>query len=189
MSKLPANRATLFSSIAICGLAVDLASKHWVFGALGLGGQGAPFFEGWCSFRFYTSVNQGALWGMGQGLTWLFASLSVVAVMGVLTWLFKYGAAKSLWLTVALALILAGTTGNLFDRLALHGIRQPNGMPLYGVRDFLLFTFGDFSWPIFNFADVFLVTGAIMLGLHSLQAEAAEASAVTSPVTPAATPQ
>jgi signal peptidase II len=171
MSDLPANRAIWFSAIALTGLASDLVSKQWVFGALGLPGQAPPFFEGWCSFRFYTSVNEGALWGMGQGLTWLFAALSVVAVIGVLTWLFKYGAAKSLWLTVALSLILAGTSGNLFDRLGLHGLRLPNGKSLYGVRDFLLFTFGDFNWPVFNFADVFLVIGAIMLAIHSMKSD------------------
>lgn len=179
MSDLPANRVMWFSGIALTGLAADLISKQLVFKSLGLGRQAPPVFEGWCSFRLCTSINEGALWGMGQGLTWLFASLSVVAVIGVLTWLFKYGAAKSLWLTVALSLILAGTTGNLFDRLGMHGLQLPNQQPIFGVRDFLLFTFGEFHWPVFNFADVFLVVGAIMLAVHSLKADLEERAAKT----------
>ena len=178
---LPVNRYVWFFSVAIGGLALDLGSKSSVFLALGIGGQSLwvkNFFGGWCTFRLFTSINHGALWGIGQGLTGLFAALSVVAVAGVLIWLFKYGAARSLWLTISLSLILAGTLGNLYDRLALHGLLDESGALLYGVRDFLLFTFGAFSWPIFNFADVFLVTGAIMLGLQSLRAEAASGSEV-----------
>jgi signal peptidase II len=63
---------------------------------------------------------------------------------------------------------MAGTMGNLYDRLGLHGYVDRNGTTILAVRDFLLFTFGDFHWPVFNFADSFLVTGAIMLVLHSL---------------------
>ena len=97
-----------------------------------------------------------------------------MAVGGVLIWLFKYKAAHSLWLTIALAMILAGTLGNLYDRCGLHGCVRDDGSLVYGVRDFLLFTFGTFHWPIFNFADCFLVVGAAMLGLQSLKTEAGE---------------
>jgi signal peptidase II len=83
-------------------------------------------------------------------------------------WLFAFSAARSLWLTIALALILGGTLGNLYDRIGLHGCRDTQGANIAAVRDFLLFTFGDFHWPVFNFADVFLVSGASMLVVHSL---------------------
>ena len=58
--------------------------------------------------------------------------------------------------------------GNLYDRLGLHGWKDANGQ-IYGVRDFLDFVFfnGGFHWATFNFADSYLVTGAIMLVLHS----------------------
>lgn len=178
MSQIPRNRYVTFFLIALLGLAIDLGSKDAVFAKLGgIGVPGADvydFFGGWSTFRLFTSINHGALWGIGQGMTWLFALLSVVAVGGVIVWLFVYGAAKSLWLTVSLGLIMAGTLGNLYDRAGLHGLVDVNGAAIYGVRDFLLFTFGNFHWPVFNFADVFLVTGAIMLGIQSLRAEATE---------------
>ncbi len=173
---LPTNRYVWFFSIAIAGLAIDLGSKHIVFSDLGWPGKSdwtVPFFDGWSTFCFYTSINEGALWGIGQGFTGVFAALSVLAIGGVLTWLFKYRAAQSLWLTISLAFVMGGTIGNLYDRLGMHGMKNPAGDAVFGVRDFLLFTFGDFHWPIFNFADVFLVTGAIMLGLHSFKVESA----------------
>jgi signal peptidase II len=169
-----------FISLAVLGLAIDLISKHLVFDQLGFpGGQRAePFFDHWgVMFTFVTSVNEGALWGIGQGYTWVFALLSIIAIIAVCVWLFVYKAANSLWLTIALGLIMAGTLGNLYDRAGLHGI-VINGSQLYGVRDFFLFTFGGWPWPVFNFADCFLVAGAIMLGVQAfLLEETAEANA------------
>jgi len=68
---------------------------------------------------------------------------------------------------------MAGTLGNLYDRLGLHGCVRPDGSAIYGVRDFLAFTFGTYHYPIFNAADCFLVTGAIMLAIQSFRAEPA----------------
>lgn len=169
---VPRNRYVWFFALAVLGLAIDLVSKEFVFGQLGFpGGQRAqPFFDHWVMFTFVTSVNEGALWGIGQGYTWVFALLSIVAIVAVCVWLFVYRAASSLWLTIALGLIMAGTLGNLYDRAGMHGILV-DGAPLYGVRDFLLFTFGGWSWPVFNFADCFLVVGAIMLGIQAFLLE------------------
>jgi signal peptidase II len=101
----------------------------------------------------------------------LFVVLGLLAIAAVLYWLFAHGAARSLWLTASLALIIAGTVGNLFDRAGLPGCEDPAGNRIYAVRDFLLFTFGGWPWPVFNFADVFLVTGACLLVLQSLLLE------------------
>src|SRR2546423_1759241 len=57
-------------------------------------------------------------------------------------------------LCAALGLILAGTLGNLYDRLIFDG-----------VRDFLYFHW--FEWPVFNFADCCLVSGACLLLLQA----------------------
>ena len=176
----------LFAVIVVCGTSWDLYSKSAVFTRYG-GPEGEidpvrSLAGGWATFQLQTSFNAGALFGLGQGLTWLFALLSVVAVAGVVYWLVRLEGRRSRWLTVALALIMAGTLGNLYDRLGLHGEQFPPAHERaderrYAVRDFLLFTFGRpetpmhqrYHYPIFNFADAFLVTGAVMLVLRSFR--------------------
>jgi len=193
MKRVSVNRCVLFPLILCAGVSWDLLTKHVVFTDLGyprgeprvrapyhpgehaifdhpenVDGRSVPYLNGWLSFRLYTSFNYGALWGIGQGWTSLFALASFAAIVGILLWLFVFGAAESRWLTVSLAFILSGTLGNLWDRLALHGCTDMHGEPIRAVRDFLLFSFGDWHYPIFNFADVFLVTGAVMLVLQSM---------------------
>ena len=116
---------------------------------------------------FQTSLNQGALFGFGQGWTMLFAGLSVAATIAILYWLFVAKAARSLLLTSALALITAGILGNLYDRLGLHGLRSPPrpspGGPVYAVRDWILVRIYHWDWPNFNLADSMLVVGASLL--------------------------
>ena len=168
--RVPASRYAVFWGIVVLATGWDLFTKAAVFSSLGYPGRVSPWtrtlFNEWLQFRFLTSFNEGALWGIGQEFTFVFAGLSLLAVIGILIWLFVYRAAGSLWLTVTLALVMSGTLGNLYDRLGWHGC-EVAGRELYAVRDFLCFTFGNYHYPIFNFADVFLITGAIMLGLYS----------------------
>jgi signal peptidase II len=203
MNRLPANRLLVFASLTTVVVAVDLSSKAAVFHDLGYpGGQpqvyadgthrifatpkaregeSIPYFDGWMSFRLLTSFNPGALWGIGQRYTWLFSVLSMGAIIGIPIWLFVLNGTQSLWLTVAMAFILGGTIGNLYDRIGMPGYADADGAPVRAVRDFLLFTFGGFHWPVFNFADVSLVTGALMLILHSLIPAHSQSSTEPSP--------
>ena len=171
-TKRPRLRYALFAVLSVSALAWDLWSKWAVFDWLGVRGK----FAVWkgsllgipVNFELATTFNLGALWGLGQGQTWLFASLSIVAIFVIAYFLWTGQAIESWWLTVASGLLLAGTMGNLYDRLGLHGWKDAKGQ-IYGVRDFLDFVFfnGGFQWATFNFADSYLVTGAIMLVLHS----------------------
>ncbi|MCG6154991.1 signal peptidase II [Rubinisphaera margarita] len=168
---VPVSRYYVFFAILILGTFWDLYSKEVVFRSLGYPGGTSTWMQtylnGWVKFQLHTSFNEGALWGIGQGYTQVFAALSVAAAIGIICWLFVFRAARSLWLTVTMGLVMAGTMGNLYDRLGLHGC-EVMGRELFAVRDFLAFTFGNYHYPIFNFADVFLVTGAVMLAIFSL---------------------
>lgn len=186
-ARLPANRLIVWSIVAAVGLAWDLWTKSWMFSVLGYPGRSSDwnwqsaFLWGRFEIQFTTSFNQGALFGIGQGFSLLFAALSFAAVGFVVYWLFVRGEARSWWLTLSLAAITAGTLGNLFDRLYLHGCRDALGRPLTGVRDFIDCTIpwlgwgpdglqwiAAWSWPVFNFADTYLVGGAIALVVQSL---------------------
>jgi len=160
-------------AFAALGLGWDLWSKSAVFAKLGCPGS-LPVWKGQIlgvsiRFELETTFNHGALWGMGQGQTWLFASLSFVAIGAIGYFLWNRQAIASRWLTAATSLLLAGTLGNLFDRLGLHGLKDLHGETVYAVRDFLDFWFFNdgFHWATFNFADTYLVVGASMLVLQS----------------------
>ena len=178
-----ARRLWLILPLTLVCLAWDLYSKSAVFDRLGYPGRSGAVYR-WLgplsSFQLHTSFNEGALWGVGQGLTWLFATLSVVAVVVIVFVLVKTSAGRSNWLTVALCLVLSGTLGNLYDRLGLHGCMNPEtGQPYRAVRDFLFFMIGTYPWPVFNFADVFLVTGTGMLVAYSFWSERQAANQVS----------
>lgn len=182
MKTLPKNRYVVFLTITAVGTVLDLWSKSAAFTNLKYPGQTDWLIDSWVKFKLHTSLNTGALWGIGQGKAWLFALLSIAAFFGVLYWLFIAKAARSMWLTVTMSMITAGTLGNLWDRLGLHNILNPlTGEPFQAVRDFLRFRFGTFEWATFNVADILLVAGAIMLVLHSfLQPETEEATKLAS---------
>ncbi|MGH7140611.1 MAG: signal peptidase II [Pirellulales bacterium] len=169
MKAIPINRYITFFSMAAVGCAADLATKHWVFAALGR--PGGPTHWLWQPyFGLQTSLNQGALFGMGQGKVWLFASLSVAAAVGIIYWLFVARAAFDWLLTVALGGVMAGILGNLYDRLGLWAMPGNPGERFYAVRDWILVKYEDWVWPNFNLADSFLVCGAALLMWHAFRA-------------------
>lgn len=178
MKAVPASRYFAFLVIATLGFAIDLATKSWLFAWLGMPGQNASYWLVDEIFGFTTSLNEGALFGMGQGKVNLFAMLSVVAAIGILYWLFWAGAAQDWLLTIALGAVTAGIFGNLYDRLGMPGLvwTPPDlrghapGEPVFAVRDWIHFKIDTlhFDWPIFNIADSLLVCGAGLLIVHSI---------------------
>jgi signal peptidase II len=174
---VPASRYFVFLLIAVSGCAADLLTKYWVFHWRGMPANWPgrpPDWVGWPPPRpewwlwdgyvgIQTSLNAGALFGFGHGWAWLFAALSIVAAMGLVLWLFRYGAARDLLLTVALGCILAGICGNLYDRLGLWlAPGSPEVWPRL-VRDWILVRWRGHTWPNFNIADSLLVCGAGLL--------------------------
>ncbi|MEN6450219.1 MAG: signal peptidase II [Thermoguttaceae bacterium] len=169
------SRYIVYLLIVVGALAADLLTKHWAFAWLGPpGGRTWWLWEG--VFGFQTSLNRGALFGIGQRLWPLFAALSVGAVIGVAIYLFVYGAARDWLLTVALGFVTGGILGNLYDRLALHDIRF-DGAPLHAVRDFIVMCqVGQWHWPNYNLADASLVCGAALLICHAFFTKPAPAA-------------
>src|SRR5205085_360640 len=111
--------------------------------------------------------NQGAAFGLFADSPWqwkaaalILFSLLALSVVSVLLWRnghkFSYGG-------LALALILGGAIGNLWDRI-FQG----------HVVDFLHFYLGAHQWPDFNVADSAIVVGAILLVGEILFADAPE---------------
>jgi signal peptidase II len=163
MKAISANRCLVFLLLVVSGCALDLTTKSVVFRWLGMPG---PAFEPTWIWKdvigFQTSLNEGALFGFGQGLAKIFAGLSIAAAIGIFFWIFFAGGTRDWLLTIALGFIVAGIFGNLYDRLGLW-----NDLKMYAVRDFILIRIGHWNWPNFNLADSFLNCGAVLLIWHA----------------------
>ena len=86
---------------------------------------------------------------------WLFAGIASVVGVGLVVWLLRLPK-SSVLLSLALALLIGGAFGNLYDRL-VHGF----------VIDFLDVFYGAYHWPAFNIADSAICAGAALLLLES----------------------
>ncbi|TWU00790.1 signal peptidase II [Stieleria varia] len=162
-------RAAVYFTLAITGAALDLWSKHFVFATRGIPGQKDIWWVIEPYFGIETAVNPGALFGMGAGKGTVFAAMSVFALVGILVWLFRFRAAHSLWLTVALGLVTGGIIGNLYDRLGFWWTPDYPQSWSSGVRDWILWRINEkWTWPNFNIADSLLVVGAGMLLYQSV---------------------
>ncbi len=99
--------------VALAALAFDLWSKTWAFKNLGPY-EVREFIPSVLSFR--RSVNPGALFGMGKGMVPVFIGASIVA-LGFVLYLFACSAPNRRSLHLALGFVLAGSLGNLHDRV------------------------------------------------------------------------
>lgn len=165
---IPLSRYVLYFGLAAVGAAADLLSKHFIFQWRGMPQKDHIWWliDSFCGIE--TATNSGALFGMGPGKSWLFATLSIIAAISIPVWLFVFKAGRDNWLTVALGLVTGGIFGNLYDRLGLWSPPGHPEMSIPEVRDWILFQFAGWNWPNFNIADCLLVCGAILLVLHAL---------------------
>lgn len=107
----------------------------------------APFFNLTLSF------NTGVTFGIGRNLgaegAWLLAVGAAAVVAMLLWWLARAGSQVE---ACGIGLIIGGALGNVVDRL-----RQG------AVTDWLDLHVADWHWPIFNLADVAIVSGVALL--------------------------
>ncbi|MFV2032408.1 MAG: signal peptidase II [Gammaproteobacteria bacterium] len=108
-----------------------------------------PFFD------WYLTYNTGAafsfLAGAGGWQRWFFTVTAIVISIIIFFWIKKLTPGEKLT-AIALCLILGGAIGNLIDRIYLGY-----------VIDYLLVWLGSYPWPAFNFADVAISAGAVIL--------------------------
>jgi signal peptidase II len=168
LSAIPASRYLIFFGLAVSGCVADLCTKHWIFQWRGMPRESNEWWlwEGYVGIE--TALNPGALFGSFPGFGGLFALLSIVAAIGIVVWLFGFGAARDRLLTVALACVMGGIGGNLYDRLGLWQNPERPGEWHNEVRDWILLRYQQYTWPNFNLADSLLVCGAALLVWHGM---------------------
>ena len=107
-------------------------------------------------FNFTLLHNTGAAFSFlasaGGWQRWFFAALAVAISVMLVKWLASIRGDK--WLAIAIALVLGGALGNLYDRVLLGY-----------VVDFLHFYWDSYHFPAFNIADSAITVGAIMMAL------------------------
>lgn len=94
--------------------------------------------------------NTGAAFSSFEGYTYVLVFISIL----VLFYLFRYSVNRvsSNLEIVSYSLLIGGIFGNMFDRI------------IYGsVVDFLSFNIFGYSFPIFNFADIFICFGVLLI--------------------------
>ena len=160
--------------VALALIAIDLASKHWVFQWMDSLPAGAsydrhghfryPLIGQWLACML--SYNQGMAWGI-QIPPYVLIGARAIAVL-FLVYLVARSPLGARMNAAAFVLILAGAAGNLYDNLFEES--RTKGHPFGAVRDFIdvYFYRWDYHFPTFNVADSCITVGAVCLFLASL---------------------
>jgi signal peptidase II len=149
----PKDKRALVLGISALIVILDRITKHIVAQQLP-NGQAKTIIPGF--FRITDVHNTGAAFSMFadaspttvRGILIAFSVIAVIVLFGMLWRVGRYVTITS----VALALILGGAFGNLYDRIRFHY-----------VVDFLEVHIVHYHWPDFNVADSCIVIGACLL--------------------------
>jgi signal peptidase II len=181
----------VFLAVSAAGLTADLLTKHAVFQSL-LGRPGladdvrlaqarlrARHGEGFssrdvleeCQLRrpvcpgvqLTLSTNPGVVFGINVPRPAV--AVATAITMALVFYFFATSDRRAWAVQAALALILAGAMGNLYDRL-FSKVELPGIEPIRNqVRDFIDCSGLHYPW-VFNVADVLLVVGVALLVVH-----------------------
>lgn len=142
--------------LSVVVVLLDQASKQWASATLQFQEPVAviPFFNLTLMHNYGAAFS--FLAGAGGWQRWFFATVAALVSVIITLWIRKLGAQQR-WEAAALALILGGALGNLWDRLTLGY-----------VIDFLDVYYDVHHWPAFNIADSAITVGAVLLIIDML---------------------
>ncbi len=136
---------------------LDQTTKAWAVKSLKSGGD-IEIIPGFLNLAYATNTGVAFSMFAGNGDLGRFALSAVAVLASALVFYFFWKTPRDDDRVLgALALLLAGIIGNVFDRLRLGY-----------VVDFIDVQFGDWHYPTFNVADIAICTGAGLLILDML---------------------
>jgi signal peptidase II len=136
-----------FFGVAAIVVVLDQITKAWLVGQLSPGESMNVIGD---LVRLVFSQNSGALFGLFRDNAVIFGIVSI-AVIGLIV-AYHGRSGRSLYLSVALGLLLGGALGNMTDRLRLGY-----------VVDFVDIGIGGFRWYTFNVADAAISCAIVLL--------------------------
>ncbi|KUJ79657.1 lipoprotein signal peptidase [Microbulbifer flavimaris] len=143
--------------LALAVIVLDIVTKVWAVERFMYGPE-LQIIPGLLQFTY--AENYGAAFSFladaGGWQRWFFGAVALGFSAMVIVWLWRLPAIKR-WEPLALALILGGAIGNLWDRIVLGY-----------VRDFISVYYGSWHFPVFNVADMAISVGATMLVIELL---------------------
>ena len=147
--------------LAVLVFVLDQGSKQIVLHVLEYG-QRVTVIDGY--FDWVHVYNRGAAFSFLAGESgwqrWLFAAIAIGVSAVLVVWMKRLKADET-WLAIALAMVLGGALGNLYDRVVLGH-----------VVDFILVHWRDVHhFPAFNLADSGITVGAVMLALDMFKSK------------------
>jgi signal peptidase II len=137
----------VFFGLAAMILVLDQLTKAWLVSTLAPG-EVMQVLGDW--IRLIYTQNSGALFGLFRDNAVLFGLVSLAVIALIVVYHRQVG--TSLYLSIALGLLLGGALGNMTDRLT-RGF----------VVDFVDIGIGDFRWYTFNVADAAISVSIVML--------------------------
>ncbi len=151
---VPRSRYILTTVVVATTAGLDQITKAFIVARFSVG-QSAEIIPG--LFNLCYTQNTGVVFGLFQGMSWLFAVLTFAAIviLALLVRALEDTASRIQYL--AYGLIMGGAIGNLIDRVRVGS-----------VTDFLDFYIGRHHWPAFNIADSAVCIGVTVLLLDAL---------------------
>ncbi len=140
-----------FIGVAVI-LAIDLITKHFVYGAHAESGSTTVAIKG--VLEFTAAQNTGASFGLFEGSVLALGIVSLIASVAIAVVTVMSVRLKNPLLATSLAFILGGALGNMIDRLFLGY-----------VRDFIHLPFMKF-FGVFNIADNALTVGVVLIVIY-----------------------
>lgn len=147
----------LFVAVALALISVDQFTKNLAIASLKLGVD-YPVLGEVLTWRLV--YNDSAAFSLGFGQTWILAVIAAAATLATIWYARKITSVS--WALMA-GVFLAGVVGNLIDRL----IREPS----FGNGHVVDFIRIPFNFPVFNLADIFIVSMATLTVIRVFRGE------------------
>jgi signal peptidase II len=147
----------LFYIVALAILLIDQLFKHLIHGSMHLG-QSIPVMGNALKLTYVR--NTGAAFSLFIGFSPYLVVAGLLVVAAVIYFHHKIPQ-KNLPLQAGLAFVLGGSLGNLLDRI---------------VRSYVIDYLDITIWPVFNFADIMINVGVILIAFKLFEEERKDVS-------------